>query len=460
VTEPQQALYARASARMAAGDPAAALHELGAIAPDTESIDSLYLRAAAATQVGDLAQAKAAVHACLEHAPEHPGAQFQAGAIALAEGDRAGALAHFAQAAALAPGFAAAHYNLAVLQAESGEREAAEASYQAALRADPGLMQAANNLASLLLDRQAVSEALVLLQRTLKRSPGFAIGWCTLGRALLRAARVDEAEAALRRSVELDSRGSAAWENLGDALSQLGRTEDADAAFEHATRASDPSSRLLFKRAALRGETPPAPPEDFVRELFDQMAGEFDTRLVDGLGYRLPTQLDAYLPAGEGLDILDLGCGTGLSAPLLRPRARRLEGVDLSPQMIERARQRGLYDALHVDSLQAFLEAGPESAWDLMLAADVVIYVGALGALFAAVRRGLRPGGHLLLSVEMSPEADYLLQPSGRYAHGFGYLQRLGREHELGIDLCEPIELRRERGTMLQGAVLRLQRPA
>ena len=43
----------------------------------------------------------------------------------------------------------------------------------------------------------------------------------------------------------------------------------------------------------------------------------------------------------SALDILDLGCGTGSTGAAFAPIARRLDGVDLSPRMIEQARARG-----------------------------------------------------------------------------------------------------------------------
>jgi predicted TPR repeat methyltransferase len=52
---------------------------------------------------------------------------------------------------------------------------------------------------------------------------------------------------------------------------------------------------------------------------------------------------------------IDLGCGTGLMGPLLRPYVGRLEGVDLSAGMVQKAKDRGCYDKLDVGELVACL---------------------------------------------------------------------------------------------------------
>src|SRR3546814_9168583 len=99
-------------------------------------------------------------------------------------------------------------------------------------------------------------------------------------------------------------------------------------------------------------------------------------------------------------DILDLGCGTGLSGLPFRPYARRLEGIDLAPAMIEQSQRRGIYDSLHQGEIHAVLAALPDASFDLVLAADTLIYIGDIDALTGAVARILKPGGSFLFTVE------------------------------------------------------------
>src|SRR5205823_1798095 len=118
------------------------------------------------------------------------------------------------------------------------------------------------------------------------------------------------------------------------------------------------------------------PPSTMVA-LFDGYAEKFDEHLTGQLRYRCPELLHeavARLNPGAGLNVLDLGCGTGLCGPLFRPLAATLTGVDLSPGMIDKARRRGVYDRLDLEDLVTALRRAP-GAVDLLLAADVLVYV-------------------------------------------------------------------------------------
>jgi predicted TPR repeat methyltransferase len=169
-------------------------------------------------------------------------------------------------------------------------------------------------------------------------------------------------------------------------------------------------------------------PTNYIVESFDAFAAGFDTQLVFVLGYDIPGKLCALVretaSSQEGYDALDAGCGTGLCGPLIRPLSRRLVGADLSPKMLEQAARRGVYDALVQTELTDFLEISP-GAFDLVVAADVWIYFGDLGPLFAALSRAIRPGGLLAFSVESAGGDGYRVQPSGRFAHGEDYVRRM-----------------------------------
>ena len=103
------------------------------------------------------------------------------------------------------------------------------------------------------------------------------------------------------------------------------------------------SSVARHMLAACTGEAIPERASDgYVRDVFDAFAGSFD-QVLDQLGYRGPgliaDLLDRALPLPDAsLVVADAGCGTGLCADFLRPRARRLVGVDLSAGMLARAR--------------------------------------------------------------------------------------------------------------------------
>lgn len=199
-------------------------------------------------------------------------------------------------------------------------------------------------------------------------------------------------------------------------------------AWRMARRPDDQIQAYLL--AAVSGADLDRAPAAYVAAHFDSFADKFDHQLVELLNYDAPQRLAAMVAAQETrfADILDLGCGTGLSAPALAQFGGRLTGVDLSSGMLERARARGGYDRLVQDEAVAFLQANTAEgagAYDLVFAADMVIYFGDLAPLFTAAAQALRPGGVLALSTEAAlGECDWSLLTSGRFAHGDAYVAR------------------------------------
>lgn len=226
------------------------------------------------------------------------------------------------------------------------------------------------------------------------------------------------------QALELAPGWAAGWFRLGEIRAEAGLA-GAEAAFEHAL-ALDPADRLgaalqldMLRDRSLADRMPSA----FVETLFDQYAAKFDTALVDQLGYRAPQLLAAWI-AGRHARALDLGCGTGLMGAALRDRVGYLEGWDISSRMLQEAAAKGVYDRLAKRDLSAL--APQPAAWDLITAADVFAYLGALEPIVGWVAAALRPGGTFVFTVEAhdGPEA-YVLRDSRRYAHAQSALAAL-----------------------------------
>ena len=168
-------------------------------------------------------------------------------------------------------------------------------------------------------------------------------------------------------------------------------------------------------------------PEDYIVEHFDQFADQFDSQLVGALGYDIPKKLSILLApalAGRRPDqVLDAGCGTGLCGPFLRPLARHLVGVDLSPRMLAHAAKRGCYHELVCEDIVKFL-GHSQRAFDLIVAADVLIYFGDLAPLMASAAYALRQGGLFAFSTESHDGDGFQLLPSGRFSQAPDYVQR------------------------------------
>ncbi len=285
--------------------------------------------------------------------------------------------------------------------------------------------------------------------------PQDAAAHAGLGRACLDAGHLVEAIEALQRAVRLAPENAAIRTALGRAW--LAAADPEKAVF-HLRRAlelepDDAEARALLARAE---NAEPELSPDFVRALFDPYAAKFDSEMA-GLSYRAPEALRAiYLRvAGEprqDRDVLDLGCGTGLAGLAFRPFARSLAGVDLSPRMAEKSRARGIYDRVVVGDMTRTMRDA-SVAFDLILAADALGYVGDLAPLFAAARGALRPRGHFAATVEENQDhdKDFALGPTRRFRHGETYVRRVAQTAGLTILVLERCELRRDRGEPVAG---------
>lgn len=478
---------------------AARYRQVLALAP--RQFDALHLLGVIARQQGDAAGAAGLIEQALQVKPGQATAHCNLGAALQDLGRSADALASYDSALALNPDYAMAHYNRGNALRKLGRPGDALAAYDRALQLRPAYPEAWCNRAAALLDTGDARAALDSSERALAGRRPYAEASCVRanalfalrafeaaldaydetiahdarlpeahagrGLALLRLERPREALACFDTALALrpDARGH---RQRGDALLALGRREDAIAAYQRAgalaREAGLEADDVEFALAALGvGTAPERAPAAYVKALFDQYAGHFERHLTGVLAYRTPALVGAALERhvmDTRLDSVDLGCGTGLCAPFLRPRSRSLAGVDLSARMLEQARATGLYDELACADIEAWLGAR-EHACDLVVAADVFVYFGALDALFGQVRAALRPGGWFCFSTEATDESkdngDFTLLPSSRYAHSLAYLGRLAAQHGFALIEAERAPVRSEDGADVIGHLLVLR---
>jgi predicted TPR repeat methyltransferase len=121
--------------------------------------------------------------------------------------------------------------------------------------------------------------------------------------------------------------------------------------------------------------------------------------------------------------------------------------------MLRKARQKDIYDGLEKADLQNFSYAGTPP--DLVTAADVFMYVGALDGIFSRVSRLLAPDGLFAFSVErLDAEDGFALQPSRRYAHSETYLRRILSDSGLAPVSVRTERIRDDRKEPVQGLIV------
>lgn len=375
------------------------------------------------------------------------------------------------QALALAPN----HPNTAYVLAELLSRENREHAFKlywkairlfrAAIGGRPGIEHCPDlvKLANAEVWAGELAAAMAHYDRATTLRPDYALAHARRGLALLKLKRQDEAVRALRRAATLEPNYAEAQRAIGEILMDQGDLAGASRHLSVAMRINprDELARYFFA-ATSKSATPGAAPTVYIKTLFDEYAANFDHHLVDVLKYRAPELLcEAVLEHVSTVPristAIDLGCGTGLCGPLLKPPVARLIGVDLSEGMLAKARSRGIYDELvQADLVEALARFDGEL--DLAVAADVFVYVGNLEPAVAACRRALRPGGLLGFTVEAGSGQSFALETTGRYVHSRSYLQSLAERHGLEVVRCGEIVARHQGGRPVDSLLTVLRR--
>lgn len=309
-----------------------------------------------------------------------------------------------------------------------------------------GLLARRTHVAALVADGRA-GEAVEAGRELTQLAGNWAEAAVTFGRALVANGALPLGIAEYQRALRLDRDCGAAELALAEAWAEAG---EADKAAQHLERAQGLGAVdevalawLDEKLGAMRGAT--RSDAGYVRHLFDQFSHDYDSRMREKLRYRAPEILLDLAKLTEGrprkVATLDLGCGTGLAAPVFRGLASKLAGIDLSPQMIAQANATGLYDDLVVGDIEAWLFE-TRAKFARVIAADVLVYLGDLARVFEGVKKVLKPGGMFLFTVERHEgEAAFVLQETRRWAHRESYLRGLAAAHGFdvrGLMQCTP----------------------
>jgi predicted TPR repeat methyltransferase len=280
------------------------------------------------------------------------------------------------------------------------------------------------------------------------------------GQALFREGDFVAAAELFEQAIECAPHWPAAHWSLGKARRESGDRPGAAAAFRDCLRL-DPADMLGASLALAELDaavTIDAAPGAYVKALFDAYAADFDKALVERLDYTTPQRLAAMVRAARKVEgrsgrALDLGCGTGLAGEAIVADFAWLEGVDLSDGMIEAARLKGVYNRLETTDILQALHSRAEN-FELILAADVLIYFGDLRKTIAAISRRLASGGLFAFSVEKADGADWTLQSSLRFAHSADYVVSVLKTAGLDLVSMEEAVLRKDRGAEVAGLLV------
>jgi predicted TPR repeat methyltransferase len=446
--------------------PAAIAHFTRALTIDPVNAEAYYNLGCALQAVGRINEAVIQYKSALALRPDYAHAWNNLGAL-IAGIDPAASEAHFRRAVAFMPDLAEAHNALGTLLARTNRPDEAIASYRRAVAVRPDFDEAHFNLGFVSQSQGRFNEASVSYNRALEINPRFTDAQAALDDIRKRIAELESEAARQIQALAGKPDDHSGHDNLRIMLFRLnlaGQQARAANIAEEWLRIcpSHPVARHLL--SAIKGEHLPRAADEYIETTFDPFSGSFDQLMVD-LGYQAPELLGKALSCAlpHGLDVLDIGCGTGLGGLLLRPLAKTLTGVDLSQGMLAQAAKRKIYDQLHQSEIMTFLAAHP-SSYDLIAATDVLIYFGELAPVLAWAKTALRPEGWIGFTLEkddLITAQGWRLQPTGRYCHTEDYIRRSLAAAGLALVSMETCILRKEADKDVYGLlVLARQAPA
>lgn len=419
-------------------------------------------------RLGQLDDAHTLYQAVLEAAPEQPDALQFLGILEHQRQRDELALSYMQRALAQVPNAPGLHQNLGNILLELERFDEAAAAYERCAELGGKTAELLNNIGVLRRGQRQPEAAEAAYRQALALNPDYIDAYNGYGYLLIQLERHKEAMQQFSHALVRDPANAGARRRLGMAFYMLGRFEEAAQVYRDWLDVEPGNPRAQHYLAACTGQEVPQRASDaYVESTFDLFAQSFDAKL-QALDYRAPELIGQAVRRVAGtpqakLDVLDAGCGTGLCEPMLAPFARKLVGVDLSGQMLEKAAQRsahgGGYHELFKAELTAFIQAHPQS-FDLIVSADTLCYFGALEAVCNAAYASLRPGGWLIFSVEALADTDasaqqgYKLQAHGRYSHARRYLQRVLEEAGFADVALDEAVLRTEGAEPVRGFVV------
>jgi|GEM_PF-3238299 len=372
---------------------------LSALQLQPDNFNVLYKLAGIAMLVGHLDDAADYYRRCLAINEGSLRANYNMGLICYRRNDWLGAAKYFSIAAELGDDYPDIWYMLGMSLKAIGRWQQAEESMRKAVEVSPDRAEIHFHLGDILLHLQQFEAAEKFFQNSVKIAPENPQYWLGLGRLYFQWGKNDLAREKLQTVMEIDK--------------------------------NNDTAQLLLK--SLNGQQVTRMPGELLASMFNQCSESFDSYMVNELKYSLPKQLrDAVSTCCRKLDqpqqfdwVLDLGCGTGLASEQFMPVSKTMVGVDISPGMIEQAKAKNIYQKLVCGDLLQVMDSAVHK-YNLVLAADVFIYIGDLEKTFAAVSRHTVPGAWFAFSIECGEgEADYILNRSGVFAHSPAYIARL-----------------------------------
>ena len=404
------------------------------------------------------------------------------------------AIEAYKKAISFNPDYAEAHHNLGNALKDSGRLMEAIEAYDKAIKINQNLADAHNNKGCILKDLGNLDKAIESFKKAILAKPDFAEALYNIGNSFKTQGNLDEAikyyNAALsmksdyaevhnnigtiyqaqgKLDVALKSYSAAiaanpnyieAYNNLGTVYHLQDKLEQAKETYRKALLINPDYGNAKHMLSSLIGDTTIAPPREYIENLFDFYAKRFESSLVSELEYKIPKLIrDILIDPDQSVSlgsVLDLGCGTGLLGAEIGEYCSKLEGIDLSINMLEIASQKNIYDKLCQFDITEYLSS-MLLEFDYYIALDVFIYIGDISEIFRLIKSRTNNSGRFVFSTEHTELDGYHILKSGRYSHSKSYIERLCKEYHYNISHFSTVNLRKEKESYLTGGIYILE---
>ncbi|MCB2183285.1 MAG: tetratricopeptide repeat protein [Desulfobulbaceae bacterium] len=360
----------------------------------------------------------------------------------------------------LSPKSTQAAYHLGLLAFQQGRYKEAADHFSTVLQYEAENIDASFNLALCHKELGQRNTALELLKKAGKLAPEDSDISYNIGVLYKEEGEFNDAEEAFLHALTLSPDKGICLTDLAILYHMQNRLEEAVCFYKRALEVGYHSEAATHMIAALNGQKTDSAPHQYILDIFDNYASDFELILTRDLNYDIPRQLAHIFQEYHDKPLhtaLDLGCGTGLSGLPFRETTTHLTGVDLSQKMLAVAEKKQIYDQLHCRELIDFLQSTTDD-YQLVIAADVFVYLGRLEPFFTALNTSLSHGSYVLFSVERCSGESYCLRQSGRYAHSEKYIGNLAETFDFRIKHQQEAGIRKERGAWIPGDIYLLQR--
>jgi predicted TPR repeat methyltransferase len=332
----------------------------------------------------------------------------------------------FSRALTIQPDYADAYNNKGLVLQEQGKLEEAIEAYNKALAIKPDHAGAYNNMGNALKDQGKLEDAIEAYNKALAIKPDYAEAYYNMGNALKDQGKIEEAIEAYNKALAIKPDNVSAIHQLGKLYKQLGQASKSKRHFEKALSLGPVDTLGANLELALLGEKeiPSKTPQAYMKEFYKRKANHWGKESKYNGHVLIEDAFNSLRMEQNFANILDLGCGTGSLAPILRPYSKNLDGVDVSPDMIKHAKETGLYDAVYQQDIETYLGEKPNQ-YDVVIAAAVLIHFFDLQSVLSLIRNSLSENGKLIFSVFEGASSDKELNEFLMYSHSAKYINDL-----------------------------------